>query len=297
MCDCGEDTRTARQSASADRPPQFNGASGRASLPASRVSRARIATLVMIWLIAGLSPVFADDFAKRNNTGNSLLNEGKVEEAISEYQAARVERPDQPGVLYNLGSAYHQKGALDTAAAILQNTLSMAQGPLRAHSEYNLGNTFYRQQDFKQAIEAYKQALITDPTDLDAKHNLEMALRQMNSQDSTKDKQQQEKQNQPDSSGQKQDQQKQQQPDSSDQEKQQQQQNQQQQQDQQDQQQNAQQDQQQQDPNQQPAQPRPVQGMTRADAERLLDALKNNELQLQKKRAQRVSGQKVAKDW
>jgi tetratricopeptide (TPR) repeat protein len=252
--------------------------------------------VLLLIVLCGCVKAQADDFAKRNNTGNSLLSDGKVEEAISEYQAARVERPDQPGVLYNLGSAYHQKGALDTAATILQNALAVSQGPLRARSEYNLGNTFYRQKEFKQAIEAYKQALITDPSDQDAKHNLELALRQMQAQDSTKDKQQQQKQNQPDSSGQKNDQQKQQKPDSTDQQKQQQKQNQQQ--NQKDQQpQNAQQDQQQQDPNQNPAQPRPMQGMTRADAERLLDALKNNELQVQKKRAERISSLKVTKDW
>jgi tetratricopeptide (TPR) repeat protein len=234
----------------------------------------------------------ADQFAKRNNTGNKLLENGRIDSAITEYRAARVERPGEPGVVYNLGSAYHQKGAFDTAATELQNALTHVDPTLKPNAYYNLGNTLYRMQEYQPAIDAYKQALIANPNDLDAKHNLELTLRKMNQdQDSTSQKQDQEKkdQNRQDSSGEQN--QKQQDQDSTQDQQQQQKQSQ-----------DGEQDQQQQDQQQdgQPSEqrrPRPVQGMTKADAERLLDALKNNELALQKKRAQRTTGEKVAKDW
>jgi len=240
----------------------------------------------------------ADQFAKRNNTGNKLLENGKVDSAISEYYAARVERPAESGVVYNLGSAYHKKGVFDTAATQLQNALAHVDPTLKPDAYYNLGNTQYRMQEYEAAIESYKQSLLADPTDIEAKHNLELTLRKMSEgKDSTSEKQeQQEKQeNQQDSTGQQDQNQEQQQDSSQNDQEQQQQQNQEGNQDQEQQQQ--QQDQNQDGEQREQSQPKPVQGMTQADAERLLDALKQNELALQKKRAQRVSGEKVAKDW
>lgn len=262
----------------------------------SRTKKSVSALLVLFVLFA--SPAHADQFAKRNNTGNKLLEDGKVDSAITEYQAARVERPSEPGVVYNLGSAYHQKGVFDTAATQLQSTLAHVEGALKPSAYYNLGNTLYRMQEYEAAIQSYKQALIANPDDIDAKHNLELTLRKMNQgQDSTSQKQEQDKkqEDQQDSTGQQdQNQQQQQDQDSTQNQQQQQQQNQE---GNQDQEQQQQQDQEQDGQPREQRQPKPVQGMTKADAERLLDALKQNELALQKKRAQRVSGEKVAKDW
>lgn len=249
--------------------------------------------------VLSASPAQADQFAERNNTGNRLLEDGKIDSAIVEYQAARVERPGEPGVVYNLGSAYHYKGAFDTAAVALQNALANVAPTLKPNASYNLGNTFYRMQEYEAAIEAYKQTLLANPDDLEAKHNLEMALRRMNQGgDSTSQQQEQDQQNPQDSTGEQQQNQQQQQQQNQDSTQNQQQQEQQQQQDQGDpSQQQQQQDQQQEGQPREQRQPQPVQGMTQADAERLLDALKQNELALQKKRAQRVTGEKVAKDW
>ena len=261
-----------------------------------RVGQLKMLALFMVAILVVAVPVHADQFAERNNTGNKLLEDGKIDSAITEYQAARVERPAEPGAVYNLGSAYHQKGAFDTAATQLQNAIAHVDPTLKPNAYYNLGNTQYRMQEYEAAIESYKQALIANPSDLEAKHNLELTLRKMDQgQDSTSQKQEQDKkESQQDSSGQQNQNQEQQQDQDSTQNQEQQQQNQngdkeQEQQQQQDQKQDGQ-------PREQ-RQPKPVQGMTQADAERLLDAIKQNELALQKKRAQRISGEKVAKDW
>ena len=62
---------------------------------------------------------------------------------------------------------------------------------------FNLGNTFYQQENWAEAIEAYQQALRLNPDDIDAKNNLEMALKQQEQQ-----RQQQQQQRQGGSSGQ-----------------------------------------------------------------------------------------------
>jgi len=245
-------------------------------------------------LAALVGPAHADQFAKLNNNGNRLAQQGRYNEALEAYQSARIERPDVPGVIYNMGSAYHLKGAFDSAAAEYQNALAHPDNSLSAETQYNLGNTLFRMREYQPAVDAYKQALLKNSRDLDAKHNLELALRYLERKDSTP-KKQQKPQNQPDSSQQQQKkQQDQQQKQDSTQNQQSQQPNQQQQPDSSGAGQKP--ENQQQEPPQQQA-PQRLKGMTRQDAERLLDALKNDELKLQRLRAQRIVEEKVIKDW
>jgi len=249
----------------------------------------RVAAWVAACFLALAIPAaHADQCAKYNNEGNRLAHEGRLDEALNQYLTARVERPDAPEVDYNIGNVLHQKGVYDTALAIYQSALGGLDGPLVPDTYYNMGNTLYRQGEFQSAIEAYKRALIANPDDQDAKFNLELAWEQMQADSSQQ--QQQEKQDQeqqPDSTQQQQDQNQEQQADST----------QQQQQEGQD----SPPDQSEQPPQEQAeqdqAQAQP-QGMTREDAERLLDALKQDELDLQKKRAQRLANPApVARDW
>jgi Ca-activated chloride channel family protein len=232
----------------------------------------------------------ADQFATRNNQGNRLTEAGRYDSALTVYQEARIERPDAPGVTYNIANALHQKGNFDSAAVEYRHALTPEGNPLATQSYYNLGNTLYRLDDYQQAAEAYKQALILNPNDVDAKHNLELAQRMLQQGDSSGQSQQQQNQQQgdstkpqqqpSDSSGQQQQQQQQQNqpPDSASGQQQQQ--------------------QQQQQPPSQEQEASPQLGMTRADAERILDALSSDEARLQRLRALRpVEPENVAKDW
>ena len=53
---------------------------------------------------------------------------------------------------------------------------------VEAQAWYNLGNALYRRQQLQPALEAYKQALRRNPADVDAKHNLELTIEQMQEQ-------------------------------------------------------------------------------------------------------------------
>jgi Ca-activated chloride channel family protein len=85
-----------------------------------------------------------------------------------------------------------------------------AQEGLDQHSYYNLGNTFFRAEQYEAAIEAYKEALRLDPSDLEAKQNLELALRQRQQQQQEQQQQQQQDEQQQDQQQQDQEQQDQQ---------------------------------------------------------------------------------------
>jgi Ca-activated chloride channel family protein len=123
--------------------------------------------------------------ASSNRQGNKLYNQGRYDEALSAYQKAQAEQPDLAELHYNVGNTLHHKEDYQGAAAETLQGLSKADPDLRAQAYYNLGNSFYRQGQFAEAVAAYKEALKLNPDDQDAKHNLELAQRQLDKQQLT----------------------------------------------------------------------------------------------------------------
>jgi Ca-activated chloride channel family protein len=121
--------------------------------------------------------------------GNRLYREGKYEEAVAAYQRVVESGKASPQVHYNLGTALLALGRYDEADVQFQSALQGVDPELRERTFYNLGNRFLQdgraQADLQQqgalldaAIEAYRRTLRIDPQDVDAKWNLEMALRE-----------------------------------------------------------------------------------------------------------------------
>jgi len=119
--------------------------------------------------------------------GNERLAAGKPTEAETQYKKALGELPSNPGVLYDLGAAHYlaaqalpagedRKKLLDSAEKELRLAGDAPETGLRASAHYNLGNTLYAEDKFKDAIEEYKKALRLEPGREDARHNLELAL-------------------------------------------------------------------------------------------------------------------------
>jgi len=180
------------------------------------------------------------------------------EEALQAFETARALNPDDPRLSLALGETLYRLQRFDEAATEFQRALALGRSPeLQAESLYNAGTCKLAQGDPAGAAELLRRALDLDPSQQDALHNLELAMRQLQQnprdqqrQDQQKDQQQQDQQKDQQQQDQQKDQQQQQQ-----QQQQKQQQQQQQQQEQQDQQQQQQaQQQQSQQPDQDPQQ-------------------------------------------
>ncbi len=228
-----------------------------------------------------LLPATAQHKARKYvHEGNKSFKDGKYANAEVDYRKARDMAKDPVIPDFDLGTSLYKQKKYDKAA---ENFLSVAgktdDNKMKAEAYYNLGNTFLEAKKLDEAIKAYKTALTYDPQDMDAKYNLLYALRLK------KQQQQQKQKNNKDKNG-KNDQQQQK---NQNKQKQQQQQNNQQQQQQNKQQQNKQEQQQQQkqqqdQQNKQGQQPKPQPGkISKKDAERLLQALANDEKKVQAK--------------
>ncbi len=118
------------------------------------------------------------------------FRKNNFEQALRYYENARLKDPDNPALDYNVGNVYHMDDRFQEAVDEYSKAIPRSQPVLEEITHYNMGNTFYRMGDVNRAVESYINALLENPEDYDAKHNLEMALRMMEQQ---QQKQQQQK--------------------------------------------------------------------------------------------------------
>jgi Ca-activated chloride channel homolog len=187
--------------------------------------------------------------------------------AETEYRRALEKRPHDPKWNFNLSNAQYKQMRFPESATAYRQLADQSDAPVeKARALHNLGNSLLFQQKLDESIEAYKEALRNNPSDLDTKYNL--AYAQMLKNQPPDQDQQQDKQDQDQNKDQNQDQQ-----------------------------QNQNQDQKQ--DQQQQQQPPPK--ISQQNAEQLLEALQNAERDIQEKvkkqQAQEAKPRRVEKDW
>jgi len=118
---------------------------------------------------------------------DELYRKGRFAEAEKAYAGADMDHPKDIRYRYNRGCAAFQnsdyKGALGAFSSVMRRA---QEDETRFRAAYNLGNTAYQQDEFSSAVTYYKQALFYDPDNLDAKINLELALRMLQRLDEKK---------------------------------------------------------------------------------------------------------------
>ena len=114
--------------------------------------------------------------------GNALFIEEKYDEAKEKYEAAEDIAKDDTPIKYNRANTLLKQGDLDGALKDYRESAAFGDKALKAKSFFNMGNALYAGQKFNEAAAAFKEALKHDPSDNDAKINLEMALKKMEEQ-------------------------------------------------------------------------------------------------------------------
>ncbi|MDD5066065.1 MAG: tetratricopeptide repeat protein [bacterium] len=137
-------------------------------------------------------------FASKINKGNKLYKKQDYDQALQKYIEAEVNNPGSPFTRYNIGNTYYQQSDYEKAVAELNKALSSKDNKFREKAYYNLGNAYYRMNDYAGAIEHYKKALEIDPADEDAKYNIEIIRKRMQENKTNQQQQQDQKKNKQD---------------------------------------------------------------------------------------------------
>lgn len=201
-------------------------------------------------------------------SGNKLYKDSLFVKSEVDYRKALEINPKSGDAIYNLGNALLMQQKAKEAMEQFEVALRVEKDKMKlAQIYHNMGVILQSSKQLPQCIEAYKQALRNNPKDDETRYNLALAQKQLKDQQQN---QQNQDQNKEDKQDQKQDDKQQQNKEQQEQEKQQ-------------------QNQQQQNQNQ----------MSKENAEQLLNAVMQDEKNVQdkvKKQIQ-IQGRKLEKDW
>ncbi|MCO5250821.1 MAG: tetratricopeptide repeat protein [Candidatus Kapabacteria bacterium] len=252
--------------------------------------------IIIMFAFAMISTSWSQSTKSFIREGNEKFKAKQFEEAEVKYRKALEVAPDYRAT-FNLGDALYKNEQYADAISKFSDIISQKPDKATTSNAYhNLGNAYYKSDDFEKSIAAYKNALKLNPQDNDTRHNLEMARRMLKQQqeqqqnksdnkddkDEDGDKEQEKQDGDKDQNQQKQDEQQ----GKNDQQKDEQQQN------------NdgdgKEQQGQEQQKNQQNRQKSEI---SKEDAERILEALKNEELDVQKKVLKKQQRRPSEKNW
>jgi Ca-activated chloride channel homolog len=132
--------------------------------------------------------------------GNQAYRDGRYDQALGHFRSAE-ERGVDPRLHFDKGAALYKLGEKATdeeakaelykqAEEEFRRAADTEDAALKSSAYYNLGNTMYQRQRWEDAIGSYKRALLADPKNDAARHNLEMALRQREKQEKQEQQQQ-----------------------------------------------------------------------------------------------------------
>lgn len=224
---------------------------------------------------------FAQSERKSVRAGNKQYETGKYANAEIDYRKALEKNKSSYAGTYNLGDALYKQKKYEEAVQQFNNSANMSKNKKdMANSYHNLGNALLEAKKYEQSVDAFKNSLKLNPTDNDTRYNLAYAQsmlkqqqqQQQQNQDKKDDKNKQDKQQQS-----KQDQNKENQEKKEN---------------------EQQQNQEKQDQKNQQEKQQPPPKISKEDAERILQALKNNEKDLQKRNAKKEGSKiRIDKQW
>ena len=135
---------------------------------------------VIVLLMLCTLPGFAQADRHDVRAGNRKFRRERFKEAEIDYRKAALKDSTSVPAQYNLASALYRQQDYAGAASALQ-TVKDQEG-LPAQYFFNTGDAALQQKDYAAAVEAFRQALLLDPGDLDAKENYIYAKKMLENQ-------------------------------------------------------------------------------------------------------------------
>ncbi len=236
-----------------------------------------------------------------NDKANKLFEEKRYEDALKIYQDLYGKDTKNGALAYNMGNTYAAMGETEKAQDFYSKAISSDNEEARQRSRFNLGNLQMGAKKINDAVNQYVDYLHESPGDIDAKRNLELALRELQQEEQQQEQDENDENKDQDEQKEQQQQQQQQSDENQDQEKDEQQQEQ----EQQDKEDEQKQQQQQQKEDEKEGEEEKKEPQEQEDTlnekmkEQILKALQEQEMEQQKEYQKRKIGKvrKRAKDW
>lgn len=126
--------------------------------------------------------------------GNSSYQNNNFDKAELNYRKALVIDPKSKSANYNLGNTLYSQQKFQESQEYYEKSIDKNDDKLsRARAYHNIGNTCFKSNQLEQAILAYENALKLNPSDMETKYNLAMAKKQQQNKGGGKNDQKQDK--------------------------------------------------------------------------------------------------------
>lgn len=137
--------------------------------------------MLQISLSAQEDPEKAAKAAKKYmQEAEAALAENDMATAEAYYRQAIAKDPENAEARYNLGNLYYNNEITGEAVQRHSQSAKVAEEkPLKHNSFHNQGNAFMKQKKYKEAVEAYKNALRNDPGDEETRYNYALAKKML----------------------------------------------------------------------------------------------------------------------
>jgi tetratricopeptide (TPR) repeat protein len=127
--------------------------------------------------------------------GNEKFADKNYAEAEADYRLSQSKFKKKSIASYNLGTAIYRQNQTAEAKYQFVKAIKDAKTKAEKHQAFhNLGNSFMKEKNYSNAVEAYKNALRNDPTDEETRYNFALAKKMLKDnpppkeQDKKKDK-------------------------------------------------------------------------------------------------------------
>ncbi|WP_372745209.1 tetratricopeptide repeat protein [Lutibacter sp.] len=115
--------------------------------------------------------------------GNELYNQLKFSDAEVAYKKAISKNPNSEKAAYNLGNAIYQQGRTKEAIANYELSAKTSKDKMsKAEIFHNMGNSYLKEKQYAQAVEAYKNAMRNNSKDDETRYNLALAQKLLKDQ-------------------------------------------------------------------------------------------------------------------
>lgn len=122
--------------------------------------------------VAATLPLFAQTDRREVRAGNRKFSKGNYAESEIDYRKAVLKDSLSIAGQYNLASAlYRQENFEEAANSLAKIDAEVAETPYASDYYYNEGDVALQRKDYAAAVKAFRESLLLNPGDLDAKEN------------------------------------------------------------------------------------------------------------------------------